>query len=366
MKIQFVDLYSQYLSIKTEIDSVVEDVIRQSAYIRGPYVNKFESEFASLFGVKYCVSCGNGTDSLYISIKSLGLVPGDEVITTAHSWISTSETITQAGGKVVFVDTDLDSFNINSKMIEERITSKTRGIIPVHLYGQSADMDSIMEIARKYNLWVIEDCAQSHLAEYKGSLTGTIGNVGSFSFYPGKNLGAYGDAGAIVTNDDGLARRFTCFARHGGVKKGEHEIEGVNSRLDGLQAAILGVKLPHLKKWTSARQRIAKIYTEELSGVGDIVTPVIMPTNNHVFHLYVIRTKKRDQLASHLAKNGIPTVVNYQTALPFLKAYEYLNHNPKDFPVAYKNQFEILSLPIYPEISDSQIKFIIDQIKRFF
>src|SRR5436190_8955123 len=248
MKVPFVDLHAQYLGIKAEIDSAIGEVIAQSAFIRGKHVDTFEQAWVRTLKVKHCISCANGTDALYITMRGLGLKPGDEVITTAHSWIATSETITQAGGRVVFCDTDDVTFTIDPALIEDRITPATVGIIPVHLYGQSADMESIMAIARKHNLWVIEDCAQAHLARYKGKLVGTFGNAATFSFYPGKNLGAYGDAGCIVTNDDRLADWTTTYARHGG--KGDHVMEGMNSRLDGLQAAILNVKLRHLAQWT--------------------------------------------------------------------------------------------------------------------
>ena len=244
MKIPFVDLHAQYLSIKPAVDAAIAEVIADSAFIRGPQVDAFEQAWADTLGVKHCVSCANGTDALYIAMRGLGVKPGDEVITTAHSWISTSETITQAGARVVFSDTDYDTFTIDAGLIEEKITSRTVGIIPVHLYGQACDMDAIMGIARKHNLWVIEDCAQAHLARYKGKLVGTFGNAATFSFYPGKNLGAYGDAGCIVTDDHQLADWMATYARHGG--KGEHVMEGINSRLDGLQAAILLAKLPHL------------------------------------------------------------------------------------------------------------------------
>jgi dTDP-4-amino-4,6-dideoxygalactose transaminase len=364
MKIPFVDLNAQYLSIKSEIDAAMREVIAQSAFIRGPFVESFEEQWAKAMGVKHCVSCANGTDALYIAMRALGVKTGDEVITTAHSWISTSETITQAGARVVFCDTDRDTLNIDPAMIEAKITPRTVGIIPVHLYGQPADMDPIMEIARKHKLWVIEDCAQAHMARYKGKLVGTFGNAATFSFYPGKNLGAYGDAGCAVTNDDSLADWMTTFARHGG--KGEHVMEGINSRLDGLQAAILGVKLPHLARWTEARRQVAATYDQLLAGVGDIVTPATKPDRDHVYHLYVIRTEKRDALKRHLSEAGIATVLNYPKALPFYPAYSYLGHTPKDFPVAFGHQSRILSLPIYPEISEQSVKHVADQIGVFY
>ena len=364
MNIPFVDLYAQYLSIKSEIDAAISEVIAESAFIRGRHVERFEKEWAKTLGVKHCVSCANGTDALYIAMRALGVKPGDEVITTAHSWISTSETITQAGGRVVFCDTDNETFTIDPALIEAKITSATVGIIPVHLYGQPADMDPIMAIARKHNLWVIEDSAQAHTAKYRGQVVGTFGNAATFSFYPGKNLGAYGDAGCVVTNDDHLAEWAAAFARHGG--KGEHVMEGICSRMDGLQAAILNVKLPHLPAWIKARRRVARRYDDLLNGVGDIITPKVAPNRDHVYHLYVIRSEKRDPLRRHLTDAGIATVLNYPKALPFYPAYAYLGHNPSDFPVAYANQSRILSLPIYPEITDEIIEFVVDQIQTFF
>lgn len=364
MKIPFVDLHAQYLGIKREIDAAIAEVIAQSTYIRGPQVEAFEQAWAKTLGVKHCVSCANGTDALYVAMRGLGLKPGDEVITTAHSWISTSETITQAGGRVVFCDTDSETFAINPALVEAKITARTVGIIPVHLYGQPADMDAIMAIARKHKLWVIEDCAQAHLARFKGRLAGTFGSAATFSFYPGKNLGAYGDAGCAITNDDSLADWMATYARHGG--KGEHVMEGVNSRMDGLQGAVLNVKLPHLAEWTRARQRVAATYDELLNGVGDIVTPKVAPDREHVYHLYVIRTDRRDALKKYLGEAGIATVLNYPKALPFYPAYAYLGHQPGDFPVAHANQSRILSLPIFPEMTEEMIAYVARQISGFF
>jgi dTDP-4-amino-4,6-dideoxygalactose transaminase len=363
MNIPFVDLHAQYLSIKPEIDAAIAEVIAGSSFIRGPHVDRFEQNWARTLGVKHCISCANGTDALYIAMRALGVKPGDEILTSAHSWIATSETITQAGGRVVFCDTERDTFTIDPASIESKITSATVGIIPVHLYGQPADMDAIMAIAKKHNLWVIEDAAQAHLARYKGKLVGTIGDIATFSFYPGKNLGAYGDAGCIVTNNDRLADWMTTFARHGG--KGEHVMEGINSRMDGLQGAILNVKLPHLPGWIKARRRVAARYDELLKGVGDVVTPEAAPGREHVFHLYVIRTDKRDALRKYLTQNGIATVINYPKALPFYPAYAYLKHSPEDFPVVHANQSRILSLPIYPEMADEMISYVVDSIASF-
>jgi dTDP-4-amino-4,6-dideoxygalactose transaminase len=364
MEIPFVDLHAQYLSIKSEIDAAIGEVIAQSAFIRGPHVARFENAWAKVLGLKHCVSCANGTDALYIAMRALGVKPGDEIITTAHSWISASETITQAGGRVVFCDTDYDTFTIDPALIEAKITSATVGIIPVHLYGQPADMEAIMAIARKHHLWVIEDCAQAHLARYKGQLVGTFGDIATFSFYPGKNLGAYGDAGCALTNDDRLADWMATFARHGG--KGEHAMEGINSRMDGLQGAILNAKLPHLPAWTEARRHVAARYNELLTGAGDLITPKVGPDRDHVYHLYVIRTERRDALRKHLTSAGIATVLNYPKALPFYPAYAYLGHVPEDFPVAYANQSRIVSIPLFPEMDEGMIVFIVDQIDAFF
>jgi dTDP-4-amino-4,6-dideoxygalactose transaminase len=362
MKVPFVDLHAQYLAIKAEIDSAIAEVIAQSAFIRGRHVDAFEQAWAQTIKVKHCVSCANGTDALYIAMRGLGLRTGGEVITTAHSWIATSETITQAGGRVVFCDTQEDTFNIDPRLIETKITKATVGIIPVHLCGQPADMDEIMAIAKKHNLWVIEDCAQAHLATYKGRLVGTFGNAATFSFYPGKNLGAYGDAGCVVTNDDALADWTATFARHGG--KGEHVMEGINSRMDGLQAAILNVKLPHLPAWTTARRRVATRYNELLSGIDNLTPPKVGDDRAHVYHLYIVVTDKRDLLKKALADCEITTSLNYPKALPFYPAYAYLGHTPTDFPVACRNQSRILSLPIFPEMTDEMIEYVVDQTER--
>jgi len=358
VNVPFVDLHAQYLTIKADIDGAIADVIRQSAFIRSKHVTDFEAQWANTVGVRHCVSCANGTDAIYIVMRGLGLKPGDEVITTAHSWISTSETITQAGGRVVFCDTDHKTFTIDPKQIESKITPRTVGIIPVHLYGQPADMDPILEIAAKRGLWVIEDCAQAHLAEYKGRQVGTMGTAATFSFYPGKNLGAMGDAGCLVTNDSKLASWSELYARHGG--KGEHTIEGINSRLDGLHAAILSAKLPHLRGWTAERQRIAARYDELFATVPGVERPAIAAGRTHVFHLYVIRVQDRNGLQKHLNSRGVSTMLNYPRALPFYPAYSYLGHTPADFPVAHDHQDRILSLPIYPEMTDEMIRYVVN------
>lgn len=364
-KVPFADLHAQYLGIRQEIDAAIAEVITTSAFIRGPFVQRFEEAFAQAVGVPHCVSCANGTDSLYIAMHALGVKPGDEVIAPAHSWISTTETITQAGATVVFCDTDPQTFTIDPADIARKITPRTVGIIPVHLYGQPADMDPIMELARRHGLWVIEDCAQAHLATYKGRMVGSFGNAASYSFYPGKNLGAMGDAGAVVTADADLARRMAMFARHGGLTKGDHQIEGINSRLDGLQAAVLSVKLPHLPHWTARRREVAAEYGRLLAGIPGLTLPQVAPGRDPVWHLYVVQHERRDALAAHLAERDIQTVVNYPVALPFLPAYQRFGHRPADFPAAHHHQSRVLSLPIFPEISPEQIATVAEALRSF-
>lgn len=365
IRVPFVDLHAQYMSIRTELDCAIADVIASSAFIRGPFVTRFEEAFARAVGVDYCVSCANGTDSLYIAMRALGAGPGDEVIAPAHSWISTTETITQTGATVVFCDTDPETFTIDPKALASKITSRTVGIIPVHLYGQPADMDSIMALADRHKLWVIEDCAQAHFARYKGRMVGSFGTAASYSFYPGKNLGAMGDAGAITTRDAALAERMAMFARHGGLTKGDHQIEGINSRLDSLQAAVLSVKLPHLPRWTARRQEVAAEYGRLLGGIQGLTLPSVAAGREHVWHLYVVQHEQRDALARHLQANGVQTGIHYPVALPFLPAYRRFRHRPEDFPVAYRHQSRILSLPIFPEISSEQMYRVADSIRSF-
>jgi dTDP-4-amino-4,6-dideoxygalactose transaminase len=365
MQIPFVDLHAQYLSIKAEIDEAIATVIRESSFIRGPHVDAFEAAFAAVHDMPHCVSCANGTDSLYIAMYAFGVRPGDEVIVPAHSWISTSETVSQLGAKPVFCDTDPNTFTLDPQQIERLITPRTVGIIPVHLYGHPADMDRIMACAAKHKLWVLEDCAQAHLARYKGKMVGTFGDAASFSFYPGKNLGAMGDAGALITRDAQLARKMTMFARHGGLIKGDHQIEGINSRLDGLQAAVLNVKLKHLSRWTRQRQQIAKRYTDLLAPISGVITPRTAADCEPVWHLYVIQHAQRDALASHLNVAGIGTVINYPVALPFLPAYATYAHTENDFPIAFGAQSRILSLPLFPELSEAQQDYVTQAIRAY-
>lgn len=360
---EFVDLYAQHQSLKKELDSAIHDVIKNSAFIRGKHVEEFESSYAQLMEVGHCVSCANGTDALYIALKSLSVNTGDEVITTAHSWISTSETITQAGGKVVFCDTEEDYFCIDTNLIESLITSKTKGIVVVHLFGQPADMDAVMAIAKKYNLWVIEDCAQAHLAEYKGRKVGTIGDVGTFSFYPGKNLGAMGDAGCLITNRSDITDFSLLYARHGG--KNNHVMEGINSRMDGLQAAVLNVKMKKLEEWTENRINLADSYTNKLAQIPMITVPKVRNLTKHVYHLYVIRCEKRDELREWLNRRDIPSVINYPKALPDYSAYEYLRPKICDYPVARNHAKEILSIPLHPFLSVDEQNKVVDAVSSF-
>jgi len=365
-KIPFVDLLAQYNSIKPEIDKAIENVIAETAFIGGRYVKEFEEAFASLYGVKHVISCANGTDSLYIIMKMLGIGLGDDVITVANSWISSSETITQVGARPVFVDIDPVYNSMNENLIEEKITPVTKAIIAVHLQGQMCAINSIRQICERHNIYLIEDCAQSHLSSLGGIRAGLQGIASSFSFYPGKNLGAYGDAGCIITNDDELAKRFRIFANHGALKKHEHQIEGINSRLDGLQAAILTAKLPYLQSWTDARIKNAGLYDKHLSGIPQLSLPVVRPGSVHTFHLYMIRAERRDGLMSYLKEQGVDTAIHYPTALPNLPAYKYLGHQPGDFPEATKAQQEILSLPMYPELTEEQILYVSNCIKQYY
>jgi len=365
MNVPFVDLRAQYRSIKSEIDPAIQSVIDETAFVGGKRVESFEKAFAAKFGAKHCVSCANGTDAIYITLKALGIGRGDEVLTVANSFIATSETITQTGARPVFVDID-DYFHIDPALIESKITERTKAIIPVHLFGQAADLDAVKAICDKHKLHLIEDCAQSHFSTYKGRTTGTFGIASTFSFYPGKNLGAYGDGGAIISDDDEFAHRARMFASHGSLQKYVHEIEGVNSRLDALQAAVLEVKLGHIDDWNRARNGHALRYSELLAGVNGVKIPKLRPETFHIFHLYVIRAERRDDLAAFLKTKGIATGIHYPYALPMMPAYKYLGHTPADFPVAYACQEQILSLPMYPELKDELVGYVADAIKEFY
>jgi dTDP-4-amino-4,6-dideoxygalactose transaminase len=366
MNIPFVDLKAQYLSIKKDIDGAIARVIDETAFIGGHFVKDFEAAFAALYGVKHVIGCANGTDSLYIIMKMLGIGAGDEVITVANSWISSSETITQAGAKPVFVDVHPEYYSLDETQLESRINSRTRAVIAVHLQGQACAISEIKAICDKHKLFLIEDCAQAHFSEYQGKRVGLHGIAASFSFYPGKNLGAYGDAGCMMTNDDAMAEKCRMFANHGALKKPDHRIEGINSRLDSLQAAVLSAKLPHILEWTAQRIRNASWYDQYLKKIPQIAIPKVRPDSRHTFHLYVIRAQQRDELMKFLKEQGIETTLHYPVALPNLPAYRYLGHTPADFPVATRLQGEILSLPMYPELTEEMIRYISEKICSFY
>ena len=365
MQVKFVDLYAQYTSIKDDIDQAIGNVISETAFIGGKYVRAFEAAFSELYGVKHVVSCANGTDSLYIIMKQLGIGTGDEVITAANSWISSSETITQTGARPVFLDVHPDYYSMDERLLESRITDRTKAVIAVHLQGQMCDIGAIREVCERRSIPLIEDCAQSHFSTSGGKRAGLFGLAGSFSFYPGKNLGAYGDAGCIITNDDTLAENCRRYANHGALVKHQHTTEGINSRMDGLQAAVLAAKLPHILEWTRLRRAHAQSYNERLAGIPGIVLPAIRPGTEHSWHLYLIQSDNRDALATHLKEHGVETAVHYPTALPNLPAYAYLGHSPSDFPVATALQARILSLPMYPELTDAAIDHVAGTIRSF-
>ena len=363
--IKFLDLASQYHAIKPEIDQAIQAIIEESAFIGGKYVAGFEKAFADYANVKYCVGVANGTDAIEIAIEALALPSGSEVIVPANSFIASSEAITRQGHKVVFADADPESYVISIEDVKKRITSKTKAIIAVHLYGHPCDMDALAELAHKHGLYLIEDCAQAHGAEYKGMKVGSIGHVASFSFYPGKNLGAYGDGGAITTNDENLAIKCRMIANHGRIAKYDHVFEGRNSRLDALQAGILAVKLKHLPNWTEQRIKLADYYTAQLQDVTQITLPVRQTWAKQVYHLYVIRTAKREALKEYLESNGIQTGIHYPIALPKLKAYEYANQ-AHELMFANQSDITLLSLPIGEHLTIEDLDVVVKAIKKFF
>jgi dTDP-4-amino-4,6-dideoxygalactose transaminase len=361
--IPFVDLHAQYLSIKSDIDIAIENCLEDSNFIKGKAVSDFEKAFADWLGIKYCLGCGNGTDALEIILKSLNIGPGDEVIVPALSWISTAEAVNNVGAEPVFVDIRQDTYTIDPEKIEKKITTRTKAIIPVHLYGFPADMNEISIISEKHKIYIIEDCAQAHGAEYYGKKAGTFGIASIFSFFPSKNLGAYGDGGAIVTNNEKLFEIALKISNHGQFKtKHEHTIIGRNSRLDSLQASILNAKLGYLDKWNSQRGKIAEHYIMRLKTIEEFYLPLMKPDFKHVFHLFVIRCKRRDDMISLLNEKSISWAIHYPNPLPFLDAYLYKKHIVTEFPVSCQVTEEVISLPIYPELTESQVNFICDQI----
>ena len=363
--IKFLDIAAQYASIKGEIDRAVASVIADSAFIGGKHVKSFEEHFAEYQQVSHCIGVGNGTDGLEIVLEALGLPEGSEVIVPANTFIATAEAVTKAGHRVVFCDCNLRNYTLDTRDAERRITPLTRAIIPVHLYGHPCDMDEVLALAHAHDLRVIEDCAQAHGAEYKGKRVGGFGDAGIFSFYPGKNLGAYGDAGAIVTNDGDLGRTCRMIANHGRVDKYGHQFEGRNSRLDGLQAAVLNVKLGHLDAWTQRRKENAGCYHENLAGCRQLVLPEEEPWATHVYHLFVVRVDRRDALAKHLRDQGIETGIHYPISLPKLKAYGYLGQAAERMR-ANESDGELLSLPVGEHLGRDQVLSIVDAIRAFF
>lgn len=364
MKVPFVDLVAQYNTIKNQIDSEIKNVILESAFIGGEYVRKFESDFSGYLNSNYFIGCANGTDSIEIILQALKIGSGDEVIVPALTWISTAEAVSNVGAKPVFVDINNDDFTISLEGIKGKISTKTKAIIPVHLYGKMAKIEELVELANKKNIYIIEDCAQAHGAQLNGKKAGTFGIAGSYSFYPGKNLGAYGDAGGICTNDELLAKKMRALANHGQPSKHTHLYIGRNSRLDGLQAAILSAKLKYINEWTARRIYIANEYRKQLSNNSKIILPKEDNLGSHVYHLFVIRCKDRNRKMEKLKKEGIEVAIHYPTPLPFVDCYKYLGYKHEDIPIAAKITEEIISLPIYPEMTSDMINYICDCLQN--
>jgi dTDP-4-amino-4,6-dideoxygalactose transaminase len=360
--IPFLNLKAQHQGLKSEILAALSEVLDSAAFAGGTYVTKFEEEFAGYCGAKYGVGVGNGTDALWFALLALGIGPGDEVITVPNTFIATAEAITYCGAKPVFVDVDEETYTMDPRLIEAAITPRTKAIIPVHLYGQMADMDAIMEIARKHRLFVIEDACQAHGAKYKGRIAGSIGDVGCFSFYPGKNLGACGEAGACVTNNLELKNRMAMFRDHGQAKKYYHSVVGWNGRMDGFQGAILSIKLKHLPAWTESRRAHARAYTHALTHVHGVLTPKEAVHREHVYHLYVLRVKNRDAVLKALADKGVNCAIHYPVPLHLQDAYAPLGIKHGSFPVSERCANEIISLPMFPELSADEINTVIREV----
>lgn len=359
-EVKFLDLVAQYESIRPDIDQAVLGVLAEAAFVGGKHVSRFEKNFASFIGVANCIGVGNGTDALEIAIEALELPRGSEILVPANSFVATSEAVTRSGHRVVFVDCDPSTYLIDIEQAVKRATSQTKAIIPVHLYGQPVNMPELMDVAREHGWKVIEDCAQAHGAEYDGQRVGSFGDLSAFSFYPGKNLGAYGDGGAIVCSDRALATRCRMIANHGRVEKYNHVFEGRNSRLDGLQAAILDVKLSHLDSWIDRRGSLAAIYRERLNQSTRVDLPAVQQSVRHAYHLFVVEVEDRPAVTELLKRNRVACGVHYPIALPLLEAYEYLQHQPSDFPAATAAQSRLLSLPIYPELPDEAVHRVCD------
>ena len=364
MRVNFVDLKEQYKTIKNDILSAITSVLEDNQFVLGSRVKEFEEKYAAYSQTKYGVGVASGTDAILLALKSFDIRPGDEVITAANTFMATVLAISYAGATPVLIDNDPVSYNIDPTKIEAAINSKTKAIIPVHLYGQMADMDAIIKIAKKHKLKVIEDACQAHGAEYKGHRSGSMGDIGCFSFYPSKNLGAYGDGGMVITHDEHLYEKLKMLRDYGQLKKYHHEVKGFNSRLDSIQAAVLLAKLPYLENWNNNRRALAKLYNELLSEV-DVVTPFESQGYRHIYHLYVIRTKKRDQMFAHLNSKQIFCGIHYPIPIHLQKAYKDLPYKKGDFPITERYAQEILSLPMFPELKEEQIRYVIGVIKEF-
>lgn len=370
-KIKMVDLQSQYLRIKPEIDSAIQNVLNTTAFIQGPQVGDFANDLKNYTGAKFVIPCANGTDALQIAMMALGFKPGDEIILPVHTYVATAEVIALLGLIPVFVDVDEQTFNIDINQLESKITSRTVGIVPVHLYGQCADMEAILRIATKHNLHVIEDAAQALSAEYIFSngvrkKAGTMGVIGTTSFFPSKNLGCFGDGGAIFTNDAALAEKIKMIANHGQKIKYQHDSIGVNSRLDTLQAAVLKVKLRYLDEYTSNRNTAAAFYDKELANIPGVKIPVKSQYATHVYHQYTLKVDKRDELKAFLEGKAIPTMIYYPIPLHFQKAYQQPKFGEGSFPVSEKLSKTVISLPIHTEMKTEELDFICQAIKTFY
>lgn len=364
-KIPFLSLESIHNQVNQEILSVVNNIIKNNIFINGPYVKAFEMEFAKLCNVKYAVGTSNGLDALIIALITLGIGKNDEVLVPSNTFIATILAITHVGATPIFIEPDIHTYNLDPTKIEVAITKKTKVIIPVHLYGQSCEMDKIMSIARKYKLFVIEDNAQAHLSLFKGKITGSWGDINATSFYPGKNLGAMGDAGALTTNSSDLALKANTLKNYGSIEKYKNIEMGYNKRMDELQAGVLTVKINKLIEWTNSRQLIANEYNFALKNVGDIITPQTHLNATHSYHLYVIRTKFRDELRSYLVKKGIETSIHYPIPPHLQQAYKHLGYKEGDFPISEELSKTSLSIPLWPGMQ-GETKLVINEIKRFY
>lgn len=364
MKIPLVDLKAQYGTIRADIDAAISRVIDNTSFILGPEAKAFEENFAAFCGAKHCVGCANGTDAIALALKGLGVGSGDEVITVSLTFFATSEAVTMVGATPVFIDVCADTLLMNPRQIEAAITSRTKAILPVHLYGQAADMNAILSVAKKHGLSVVEDAAQAHGAKYKGRCVGGIGDAATFSFYPGKNLGAYGDAGAVVTQSDDLASWLRMARDHGRTSKYAHDFEAQSSRLDGLQAAILQAKLPHLDRWNARRREIAGRYDAAFSELSGVQLTRTDPDCEPVRHLYVLRSARRDEIVSRLKEMGIGAGIHYPIPLHQQKAFARLAAQTPSLPVTEEAGRTVFSLPIYPEIAEDQIDMVIASVKK--